>query len=48
MLHIMSRSVELGLRGSFPAMAGCMTALFVMMTASALGLTALLFAARCV
>jgi threonine/homoserine/homoserine lactone efflux protein len=44
MLHIMSRSVELGLRGSFPAMAGCMTALFVMMTASALGLTALLFA----
>ncbi len=44
MLHIMSRSVELGLRGSFPAMAGCMSALVVMMTASALGLTALLFA----
>ncbi|RVU05407.1 LysE family translocator [Novosphingobium umbonatum] len=44
MLHIMSRSVELGLRRSFPAMAGCMSALVVMMGASALGLTAILMA----
>ncbi|MBU6269154.1 MAG: LysE family translocator [Sphingomonadales bacterium] len=44
MLHILSRSVELGLMRSLPAMAGCMTALVVLMAASALGLTALLLA----
>jgi len=44
MLHILSRSVSLGLGRSLPAMAGCMSALVTMMTASALGLTALLLA----
>jgi homoserine/homoserine lactone efflux protein len=44
MLHILTRSVDLGLRGSFPAMAGCMSALLVMLTTSALGLSALLLA----
>lgn len=44
MLHILSRSVELGLARSLPAMAGCMSALVTMMAASALGLTALLMA----
>jgi homoserine/homoserine lactone efflux protein len=44
MLHILSRSVELGLVRSFPAMAGCMSALVTMMAASALGLTAILMA----
>ena len=44
MLHILSRSVELGLGRSLPAMAGCMSALVTMMAASALGLTALLLA----
>ena len=44
MLHILSRSVELGLARSLPAMAGCMSALVAMMSASALGLTALLMA----
>lgn len=44
MLHILGRSVELGLARSLPAMAGCMSALVAMMAASALGLTALLMA----
>jgi len=44
MLHILSRSVQLGLARSLPAMAGCMSALVVLMSASALGLTALLLA----
>lgn len=44
MLHILSRSVELGLRGSFPAMAGCLCGLLTLLTASAVGLTALLMA----
>jgi threonine/homoserine/homoserine lactone efflux protein len=44
MLHILSRSVELGMRRSLPAMAGCLSALVVMMAASAAGLTALLLA----
>ncbi len=44
MLHILARSVELGLARSLPAMAGCMSALVTMMAASALGLTALLMA----
>jgi homoserine/homoserine lactone efflux protein len=44
MLHILTRSVDLGLARSLPAMAGCLSALVTMMAASALGLTALLFA----
>lgn len=45
MLHIMSRSVELGLRRSAMAMAGCLFALVLVLTASAAGLTTLLRAA---
>lgn len=44
MLHVMSRSVELGLVRSIPAMAGCLTAVVSLLVASALGLTALLAA----
>lgn len=44
MLHVLSRSVALGWRGSLPAMAGCLTALVGVLAASAAGLTALLIA----
>lgn len=44
MLHVMARSVELGLARSFAAMAGCFVAVFGLLTASALGLSALLLA----
>lgn len=44
MLHVMSRSVELGLRKTLFAMAGCFLAVVSLLTASALGLTAVLTA----
>ncbi|WP_158807660.1 LysE family translocator [Beijerinckia sp. L45] len=44
MLHIMSRSVELGLKRSVAAMAGCLVAIVIILTASAAGLTTLLLA----
>lgn len=44
MLHVMARSVELGLGRSILAMAGCFVAVTSLLTASALGLTALLLA----
>lgn len=44
MLHILQRSVSLGLGRSLPAMLGCLSALLVLMSASAMGLAALLLA----
>ncbi|EIZ79332.1 lysE type translocator family protein [Novosphingobium sp. Rr 2-17] len=44
MLHILSRSVETGVRRSMAAMAGCMSAVLLMFCASAAGLTTLLLA----
>ncbi|MDE1915177.1 MAG: LysE family translocator [Sphingomonadales bacterium] len=44
MLHILSRSVEFGIRRTLPAMAGCLSGLVTLLTASAVGLTALLLA----
>jgi len=44
MLHVLSRSVEFGLRRSIAAMAGCLGALVLVLSASAGGLTALLTA----
>ncbi len=44
MLHILSRSVEQGFRRTVAAMAGCLTALVMVLTASAAGLTTLLLA----
>ena len=44
MLHILSRSVEFGIRRSLPAMLGCLSGLVTLLTASAVGLTALLMA----
>ena len=44
MLHVMARSVELGLVRAMAAMAGCFVAVLSLLTASALGLTALLLA----
>jgi threonine/homoserine/homoserine lactone efflux protein len=44
MLHILSRSVELGPKRSVAAMAGCLTALVLVLAASAAGLTTLLLA----
>ena len=44
MLHILSRSVALGARRSVAAMAGCLTALVLVLAASAAGLTTLLLA----
>ncbi|WP_225206365.1 LysE family translocator [Novosphingobium huizhouense] len=44
MLHVMARSVELGLARSMLAMTGCFVAVLSLLTASALGLTALLVA----
>ena len=44
MLHILQRSVTLGLGRSLPAMLGCMTGLLILMSASIMGLTAVLLA----
>ncbi len=44
MLHVLTRSVALGWRGSLPAMAGCLTALVAVLAASAAGLAAVLTA----
>ncbi|KXV22929.1 LysE family translocator [Gluconobacter japonicus] len=44
MLHILSRSVDLGMKRSIAAMAGCLTALVTVLTASSVGLTTLLMA----
>ena len=44
MLHVMARSVELGLVRSIAAMAGCFCAVLTLLSASAMGLTALLIA----
>lgn len=44
MLHVMARSVELGIAASIAAMAGCLLAMLLLLSASALGLTALLLA----
>ena len=44
MLHVMTRSVELGLARSTFAMAGCFLAVVMLLSASALGLAALLAA----
>ena len=44
MLHIMTCSVRFGPRRSMAAMAGCLTALVLMLSASALGLSAVLIA----
>jgi threonine/homoserine/homoserine lactone efflux protein len=44
MLHILSRSVDLGMRRTLMAMAGCLAGLMVILIASAAGLSALLLA----
>lgn len=44
MLHVMSRSVQLGLRRSVAAMAGCLAAVVAVLAASAAGLSTLLLA----
>ncbi|MBB3347139.1 LysE family translocator [Sphingomonas sp. BK069] len=44
MLHVMSRSVQLGLRRSVAAMAGCLAAVVSVLAASAAGLSTLLLA----
>jgi threonine/homoserine/homoserine lactone efflux protein len=44
MLHILSRSVDFGLRRSLAAMAGCLAAVVGVLAASAAGLTTLLLA----
>ncbi|NHN83353.1 LysE family translocator [Acetobacter musti] len=44
MLHIMARSVELGVKRSVIAMLGCLSAMGVVLLASAIGLTAFLLA----
>jgi threonine/homoserine/homoserine lactone efflux protein len=44
MLHVLSRSVEMGARRSVVAMAGCLSAILLLMAASAAGLTTLLLA----
>jgi threonine/homoserine/homoserine lactone efflux protein len=44
MLHILSRSVSLGVNRAIPAMLGCLAALVVMLVGSALGLGAVLLA----
>lgn len=43
MLHIMTRSVDLGLKRSVAAMAGCLSAVVLVLAASAAGLTTLLW-----
>lgn len=42
MLHILSRSVEMGMKRSVAAMAGCLSAVLVVLVASVAGLTTLL------
>ena len=44
MLHILSRSVEMGMKRSVIAMAGCLSAIVLVLAASAAGLTTLLLA----
>ncbi|GAA0673963.1 LysE family translocator [Sphingomonas insulae] len=44
MLHVLSRSVDFGVRRSVAAMAGCLSALVLVLTASAAGLTTVLLA----
>lgn len=44
MLHILSRSVEMGMKSSIVAMAGCLSAIMLVLSASAAGLTTLLLA----
>ena len=44
MLHVMGRSVSLGVRRSVAAMAGCLLAIVIVLSASAAGLSALLMA----
>lgn len=44
MLHILSRSVDMGMKRSIAAMAGCLSALVLVLGASAAGLTTLLLA----
>jgi len=44
MLHILSRSVEMGMKRSVIAMAGCLSAIVLVLSASAAGLTTLLLA----
>ncbi|MDQ1158457.1 threonine/homoserine/homoserine lactone efflux protein [Sphingomonas sp. SORGH_AS 950] len=44
MLHIMTRSVDMGLRRSTAAMAGCLSAVVIVLAASAAGLTTVLLA----
>ncbi|WP_156678322.1 LysE family translocator [Sphingomonas profundi] len=46
MLHIMTRSVRFGFRASTVAMAGCLSAVLLCVTASSLGLGALLMTSR--
>lgn len=44
MLHILTRSVDMGLKRSVAAMAGCLSAVMLVLAASAAGLTTLLLA----
>lgn len=44
MLHILTRSVDMGLKRSVAAMAGCLSAVVIVLAASAAGLTTLLLA----
>lgn len=44
MLHVMSRSLNFGFRRGMASMAGCLTAIVLVLAASAAGLTALLLA----
>ena len=44
MLHILTRSVDMGLKRSVVAMAGCLSAVVIVLSASAAGLTTLLLA----
>lgn len=46
MLHVMTRSMTFGARRSLAAMAGCLTALVLVLAASAAGVAALLTAWR--
>ena len=48
MLHVLSRSIRFGVRRSLATMAGCMSALVLVLMASAGGLSALLLAAPAV
>lgn len=44
MLHILSRSVEMGMKSSIVAMTGCLSAILLVLSASAAGLSTLLLA----